>query len=170
MNDSIWQAIANIPWWIYATFIYLIRLGLLASKPRVVPIQNLFILPSFFVLLSLVCIYTSKELSFFTLSIWLSTLLLGALLGWFQFRMFKIKAIKEEAKLYLPGTWSLLILILISIALKFYFINSANTFDAHVLTQPKFAGWLFSLYGFFTGLFLGRFFYSWRCLKVGPFA
>lgn len=169
MHDSIWQAIANIPWWIYGTFIYLLRLGFLATKPRIISIKSILILPGFLIFISLLSIYLNKQFNFLHFLTWLSTFLLGTGCGWLQFRFFNIKAIKNEAKLYVPGTWSLLIVIVVSFSSRLYFLNASNKIDFALFLQPPLVIWLFALYGLLTGLFFGRITYALRCLKVGPY-
>lgn len=167
MTISIWEKIAETPWWIYVLYISLIYIGFLGTKARIIPIKQLFILPGMFLILSFCSMYL-MHLTLFALMCWIATIVLGMGLGWLQFRIFKIKAVKDEAKLYVPGTWSLLVIILIIFATKYYYGYELET-NPQQLLSPKFAAILALIYGFFTGLSIGRASYAMRCLKVGPY-
>ena len=164
---SIWETAANTPWWVYALFIYLVRLGFLATQPRIIPVKNLLLLPTLFVLFSLFNLYSTVQVTALHLLVWLGALCLGCLLGWLQYAALKIKAIKDEAKLYIPGTWTLLFIILIIFSIKYYF-NYESAIEPSALTNSS-SPWVLLLYGLFTGLFIGRMSYAFRCLKYGPF-
>lgn len=168
MTYTIWQVIANTPWWVFLVFILIVRVGLLATKARTIPVKNLFIIPAIFFVMTLVNMYFFVSFTLLNLSIWLSTLLLGLFAGWLQFRSLNIKALKNEAKLVVPGTWSLLVILLTIFVIKYY-AGYQFVIDPEVLKQPKYVYGLLTLYGLFTGLFIGRLLYSLRCLKYGPY-
>lgn len=162
------ETIASTPWWVFVLFAYLVRLGFAARKPRYIPFRNLFFLPAIFVVISL---FGLSELIGFTeknMGIWIAALLIGSVLGWLHFYFIKIKAVKNEATLYLPGTWSLLIIILALFTSK-YFFGFQLAIDPQLLQQEKYLIIWLSLYGLFTGLFFGRAMYAIRCLRRGPY-
>lgn len=169
MNQSIWEIAANTPWWVYPFFFYLMHVGYRASKPRIVPIRQIFILPFIFVPLSLSVFFIHSLATFQNIAIWFGACLVGTIAGWLQFNALKIKAIKNEAKLYVPGTWSLMVIILIIFAVKYYFGFEFSTNPDALLQSQYISAFLF-LYGFFAGLFIGRLAYSMRCIKIGPYA
>lgn len=168
MNPSFWEAIANTPWWVYALLIYLIRLGLLATKPRIVTLNKLSLLPTIFVFFSLFTMYSTAQLNFTNFSFWVLALLLGGLFGWLHFVALKIRAIENQSKIHLPGTWSFLFFILVIFSAQYYLHYESNI-DPTFFTRPHILNWLFVGYGFLSGLFLGRILYALRCIKSGPF-
>ncbi len=167
MTNSIWEIIADTPWWVYVVFFALMQAGFTATKPRIISIKQLYLLPILFLLFSFIAL-ARIQLDLTNFFLWLGAIMFGTGLGWLQFRALKIKAIKNEAKLYIPGTWSVMVIILIAFTLKYYY-GYQLAIDTRLILSPKFAGWLSLAYGLFTGLFVGRITYAHRCLKTGPF-
>ena len=168
MTNSIWERIAETPWWLAVFFIFFVWLAFLATKPQVISVKQLFVLPILFFLLSLGIFFylPFKTSSFF---LWTGAILLGAPLGWLHFRLFQIKAIKDQAKLYLPGNWGLFIFIMIISALKYHY-GDALPLDVRMIYDPHIMTGIAVLYGLFIGLYIGRMTYALRCLKNGPYA
>jgi len=169
MGDSIWQAIAITPWWFYLILYYILTLCIRASKPHIASFRYIVLIPGFFICLLLVSLPIIVSFTLQNFLIWLGTALFGILLGWLQFRLRKVKAIKNETKFYLPGSWSLLVLIILVIIAKYYYFGYQILIDPHILKQPKFAPFLLAAGGILTGLFIGRLIYLLRCLKFGPY-
>lgn len=167
-NPTIWETIADIPWWLYPTVTYLIIVGFTATKPRVVSVKHTFILPGLFLVLSVASLLYTVHASLTNIAFWLLAIVAGSGVGWLYCLSLKIKAVKDKPLLYLPGTWSVLFIFLTIFAVRSYY-GFTLAFDPLILTQPKHAFALVTIYGLFTGLFIGRSVYSLRCLKVGPF-
>lgn len=169
MSDTIWQTLAETPWWIYLIIIFLARLSLAAFKPHVIHIKNLIVSPVIFLGLSLFMMFMNIHFSFFCFTLWSVFILLGIPLGYLQFYVRRIKA-ANKTQLYVPGTKSLLITILFLIIFIFYFLARTDYFfSLQLFLQAKYTPWLFSFYGLSIGFLIGRLVYSLRCLKVGPF-
>lgn|GEM_PF-1323183 len=165
MTNSFWQTIAATPWWVYLFSAYLLRLSIVATQPRSIPVKTLANALSLFVALSvfmLIALYQNITLAH--LSVWVGTLFLGTGLGYLQFDRAKVKAMKETASIHLPGTWLILVLLILFVLSKWYF-----DFPLHVTPQyllsPAYTLWCLFLYGLLTGIFVGRFIYAWYCLK-----
>jgi hypothetical protein len=169
METSIWQSIALTPWWVYFIGTYLIWAGYQATKPRLVTVSQLTIMPVLFLSLSVMNMCAMPiQFSVMHLSIWGSTLFLGVGLSYLQCRLFKIKTDKASNSLCLPGTWLILIALMVCVALKFYFDISLSI-DPMVFINPENTILSVFLYGLITGLFIGRLSYTIRCLRVGDF-
>lgn len=168
MTYTIWASIANTPWWIFAFFLYLIWIGAAATTPRIVSFRSLFILPSLFLLLSFAAMTATVKLDLLHFLSWQVCVVFGIGLGYLQCRLLKMKALKNERALYIPGTYSLLILLAVIFILKFY-----SGFDLGFLPSFLLHGdhsqWLVGAYGLGMGLFIGQFLYAFRCLKNGPY-
>lgn len=168
MSHSIWQVIANTPWWVFFLFVYLIRVSYVATKPRIIPLKSMLILPSIFVTLSIFGLANIIKLDSYNILLWLAALLVGSSLGWLQFYALKIKAIKEGNKIYIPGTWSVFFIVLTIFSIKYYF-NVELALDPASIAASKYGPIFILMYGLFTGLFFGRLAYSIRCVKSGPY-
>lgn len=168
MPNSFWEMVANTPWWVYLIFTYLIYISFLATKPRVISFRQLLILPSIFITLSIISLSTILQIDAYNIFLWSSALFLGIPLGWLQFFLQKIKAIKNESKLYIPGTWSLFFFCLFIFAAKYYY-SFELAIDPKSIASSPYAPYILLLYGLFTGLFIGKLFYSLQCYKSGPY-
>lgn len=168
MTNSTIQTIANTPWWVYVLFVFLIRVGFSAMKSRIVPFRTLFILPSIFLVLSVMSLYSYLFFNPKHIAIWMGAILLGSLLGWLQFKVQNIKAVKNTAKIMLPGTSSILIMMICLFIARYYFSFQLSV-DPNLFTQENYLVKALFIYGLFTGLFLGRAMYAIRCLRSGPY-
>lgn len=169
MNNSIWEVIAETPWWFYLLFIYLLNIARLLSRTRIMPIKNLIIFPAIFFALSLIGIFFMIKLNVQNILIYFEMLLLGSFLGWLHFRLQKIKALKNEAKLVIPGSWTLAVIVIILFATRFYFRYELLQINPDILRQPEYASYFMLFYGLITGLFLGRLAFAIHCYKRGPY-
>ena len=168
-NTVIWPMLANTPWWVYLIFAYLIVKGIKASRPRLLPIKRLVILP--IVLLGF-SIYGLVEVVAFNPingGIWFVCLLIGAVLGHVQIRQQKLVFDKKSHLVQTPGSWSMLILILVIFLSKYYFAYSLAIHPAEV-QHLIFRVSLLGISGLCNGLLLGRlgcFFYKmWQAEHV----
>lgn len=168
MNDSVWQTIAETPWWVYPLVFYVCYIAYLSTKPKVIPIYNLIFSAAFFILISIVGITAFVHFNNMNLSSWIVMFLLGAGLGWLHFRMLNIKALRGEKKLVMPGSWFVLAFIITFVAVQYY-LGFPLYLDADTLRAGKYSLLLMTLYGFFTGLFTGRIACALRIVKHGPF-
>lgn len=161
MSTSIWETIAETPWWVFALFFYLMYAAIVATRPSVVQIKTFVIFPIVFVCLTMVNIIFIKQIHFTQICFWIATFSIGSLLGWLQLNFIKIKLLKDENKLQIPGSWSLLIILLVLLTMKYYF-GYQITFTTDMLRDPFYQNILISIYGIATGIFVGRWIYVRR--------
>jgi hypothetical protein len=98
MSYENWEAIAEIPWWVYYLIIVLYYLAYQATKPRTVSIKAILIpegilTVSFLAMLLLLFFFSeihTHNLIFFSFA-----LLPGTLLGWIAFRLSGFRAIQN---------------------------------------------------------------------------
>ena len=152
--ETIWSAALGTPWWVYALLFYLIFIGLKASKPHVVSLPQLFILPLIFSALSLSSL-TELHLSMVSIGSWGITLVMGILLGWTLIKRLNLRVDKEQRVMELPGTWSPLLIILTIFASKYYIGYQLNVNPA-LLENGAFLVGTMGISGFCLGLLLGR--------------
>lgn len=167
MSFSFWQSVANTPWWFFAFCIYLFYVAYYATKGHIIPLKMLYLLPIVFIALFVISMFT-MTITLANTGIWIGMLCLGMLLGWLQFRFLKVKAIKNENSLYIPGTWSAFIFIFIFLVSQ-YSPSYRLTFNISQFMHGEYTIYLLCLYGIGLGITLGRLIYSLRCVKVGPF-
>ena len=156
MTD-IWIALSNTPWWVYALFIYLMIIGIKASKTRVLSIKKLFIIPVIFTCLSIHTLTTSFDIHVMEVSAWGSAMLIGTLFGWAEVyrQHMHIRVDKVKHLIQVPGSWITLALILIIFASKYYFGYELDR-DPELIHQNAFEYSMLIVSGTCTGLFIGR--------------
>lgn len=167
MHTPFWQIIADTPWWVFALGIYFCYVGFAASKPRIVPLQSTWILPSIIFVFSLISLALTLQVTFSHVGFWLLGTVSGSVFGWMQFHLRGIKAIRNESKLFIPGTWSIFPLLFVGLCFGYYF--DIQPIEPSQLLQPPLVKWLFFTYGVFAGLFGCRFWCGYRCTQRGPY-
>ena len=118
---SIFEAAINTPWWVYILFIYLLFIGIKASKPAVVHIAKLAAIPLVFTYLSLETLILSFNINVLSVGTWLISVLAGIGLGVWLVKSLQIQVDRAKKLIGIPGTWSTLIIVLIIFASKYYF-------------------------------------------------
>src|SRR3990167_5126937 len=168
MNGSIWQAIAETPWWVYPLVYYMFYLSYLGTKPRIMPLQYLMLSATSFILISTLGIIYFVNVDISNPACWIVMFLLGAGLGWLHFGRLKVKGIEGAKKILMPGSVLPFCIIVAVLSVKYFFSDQISV-DPDVLRTGLYSRGLMTLYGFCTGLFFGRIVYVMRVLKFGPF-
>lgn len=109
------------PWWVYLLWGYVLYVGAQASKTRIVPLWQLFVMPSIFALWYIANIYHASNLAFFCSFIWAGTTMIGIVSGILLGMQRTVKADHKNHLVKLSGTWSLLVILLIIFSIKYYF-------------------------------------------------
>ena len=154
--NAIWAAAAQTPWWVYVLFIFLVQRGLVASKPQVISIIKLTILPIVFIALSVHTLMTAFHVNATVIVAWLVSVILGSVIGWFLIRNHEFKVDRKNLLIRLPGSWITLVLILIIFVSKYYFEYQLGS-DPALENQTGFEFSMLGITGICTGLFVGRF-------------
>lgn len=169
MTPTIWESIAETPWWFYVVVIYVIYFAYGATKPRILNIKTYLATIVVYFALLIYVLSTVAEMSlhnFYLLSV---TILSGTLLGWLQFHFRNIKPIKNKMQLYLPGSWLLFVLIPVLIFAKYYYLGGLLTLSVNTIKQEPYVSYIVGACGIIMGLCVGRMIFILRCLKHGPF-
>lgn len=153
--NMLWSALVHTPWWVYALLIYLITVGVYASKTRVVSLKKLFVLPAIFLAMSVNTFISSVQIHFLTISAYLLSLLLGIGGGWMLVQQQDLKIDKQRDLIQIPGSWVTLVLTLIIFAAKYYFGYALAT-DPEKAHDTFFEIMMLGVSGICTGLFMGR--------------
>jgi hypothetical protein len=151
----IWQTVIHTPWWVYLLLVYLIIVGLKASKSRIIPFWKIFVLPTIFLSISIQNLTTIENIEYLSISSWIVAMLVGSLFGWWQVKRLDIKIDKKSSLIQIPGSWDTLLVILIIFVAKYYFGYEKAT-NPVLVAQLNFKVSMLILSGVCTGLFLGR--------------
>lgn len=149
-----WKAITGAPVWVYVLFVYLMIVGIKSTKPRVISLMRLFIIPIILILISFSNLIAFKH-NYFNIILWTVLFLIGVSLGWWQIRWLPIKVDKKHWLVRTPGGYSTLVLILIIFSIKYYF-GYKTTVDPQIISNMYFLIAFLSISGFCIGFFIGR--------------
>lgn len=158
------ELLNKIPLWAYLLFAFLVFLGLKATRPRAMSIYRLIILPAIFTIWNLVWLSERVHEQLSLLPLWFVGILVGFVLGWKSVSHWKIKADRKNKCLTLPGSWSIIFLILSVFVVRSYFVY---TYETHPAKIEQYFIYDSLLSGIFTGIFIGRAFDLYRKYKKG---
>lgn len=121
MVDAVISLLVYTPWWVFVIFGYLLFVGLKATKPRTVPLVQLFLLPSALTIWSLINFFRNTSVIFPALLWWLIILAGGLTIGFFIYSKRNIIINDQTKMVHLHGSWLPFILIMSIFIVKYYF-------------------------------------------------
>lgn len=148
-------AIKSTPLWVWLLFAFLLYRSVLALSMRTVRLTNLFILPIVFFVLAINGLIQSPHTTFCTTCVWGMALLAGVVVAWFMNRSLRIRVDKAHHLLELPGTISVLIMILCIFAAKYYF-GYMSAVNPELASTAPFVYAKLTVYGLISGLTIGK--------------
>jgi hypothetical protein len=155
MFETLCNILFHTPAYVFLLFGYLIYAGLQASRDRIVSLKRTIILPAVFLYFSFDALKNSFAHTPLVLTIWSIAFLGGIGLGWLQVCFRKIKIDKIKKLLFLPGTWSTLLIILSIFIIKYYF-GYQHARHPELFQNVYFTSFALIIYGSTSGLFIGR--------------
>lgn len=153
--SNTWQAAIHTPWWVYLLFVYLIFIGVRASRTNIISLFRVFIIPIIFTAMSIDTLVSAVKINTFSITTWVIAIVLGMTLGFIQIFRLKLVVDRKHSLIQIPGTWSTMIFILIIFIAKYYF-GYELAMDPEAATNTTFEFWMLGISGLFTGMFLGR--------------
>ncbi len=152
--DQILIALKGTPWWVYVLFFYVLRIGLIARKSRVLSIKKMFILPGIIFVLSVYNMIAYFE-SAADIVYYLLFLVGGCIVGNWMTKSRPIRADRKKILVKVPGTNSVFILVLIFFAIKYFF---GYYYATHEEVSQGGVFLRLATFGAITGIFIGRVF------------
>lgn len=139
--------IRNTPIWVWGILVYLLYVGIQALKPRIVTLDKLIFLP-----LALIAL---KFKVFLSPDAWiyLVGLSAGLFAGFVKVRNSPIKVLKDIKSIQIPGSSSLII-ILLGIFVMRYFFGYLQATDP--VAYIRYFDWELVLSGILSGYFTGQ--------------
>lgn len=156
MLDTLYQTAINTPWWVYLLLILLIKIGINSAKTSVVPLKKLVVAPLVFTIMAVETLVNNLTLTLPVIALFAITLLLGILLGWLQVTKQALTFDRSKLLIKLPGTWSVMALIIIIFATKYYFGYELSV-DPEIVKNSYFEIAFIGVTAICTGLFIGKF-------------
>jgi hypothetical protein len=154
---NILDIVLGTPYWVWIVFSYLLWVGIQATKPSMVPLWRMSIIPLIFLAWSLSSIYARCIACMQLIGFWIAAITIGVLLGRYLMSRLDFR-IDASAMIHLPGSRSTLILSMIFFIVKYglgvtYAVNPIMRSDLMV------QGFDVMVSGFISGIFIGRFGY-----------
>ena len=153
--EALMAILSGIPMWVYPVFFYGIYMGVRALAVRTVSLVLMTLLPVVFLGLSLSSLLPLVGGSPLVGLVWLLTLGLGAVLGWFYLTAEPLSVDRAKGRLVVPGSPLVLVLFLTIFTVKFVF-GYESAVNPPVAAQPWFLLAVFGLSGVATGVVAGR--------------
>jgi len=150
------QSISHTPIWVYVLFVYLISRGLKALRPGEVPLGKLAMIPGIFMMVGIGTLATRFGLTASVYIIWLAAIAAGAGAGWMLLSRKDILVDRSRGVIFRPADYTVLPLILASFAIKYAF-GAVGFLDPELVHQASFGMIQGAMYGFFSGIFVGKF-------------
>lgn len=164
MPVSVWESIASTPWWVYAFYGVILYFCLKARHPSRVNLKQLLVLPLYLLTLTAICAAFSMHPTLMQISAGAAASTVGAALGWVQFARTAPGVDPINRTLTVPGSNIPLLGLFAFTLAKFSFHLSFNldlaTLNTGIYNMP-----LFALYGFITGLNIGRYAFAHQTMK-----
>lgn len=149
------QIVFNTPFWVWLLLAFLLYRGFLASSGREVPLRKTLIIPLLMLMLSAQGMLSSFGLTALTAPVWLSCFLLAAGIVWWRFQAGNMLAQPQRGVIFVPGSW-LPMALMISIFMTKYVVGVLLALHPEQAQQAPFAATVCALYGFFSGIFIGK--------------
>ena len=154
-STQIWTMLQNTPWWVYLVFVLLLVRGVKASRPRLISLRRLCILPIVLLGVSLYVLLVVVTPGSATIGAWLFCLFIGGVLSFIQIERQTLVFDKKRHLVKTSGTWTVLILILLIFFSKYYF-DYTLTIDPQEIHHLIFRLSLCGVSGLCNGLIIGR--------------
>jgi hypothetical protein len=94
---------------------------------------------------------------------------IGFILGFLHFLAGRVSAIQGTWQVYVPGSWTILVIIASLILAKYYFYGHRFFISLDIIRDPHYLPVFLSFSGLAIGLIIGRVFYLVRCVISGTF-
>lgn len=144
-----------VPTWVYILFFILLYLGIRRCYTRIVTVERIALVPAVFIFLSLRSTVSLFHFSFIGFLLLLMGGIIGALFGHWYVRNCTIRADKQKHLIEIPGSISMLIMVMSIFSIEF-FIHYAV--DAHwaIAQNDLFKNSAVILSGLIVGISVGR--------------
>lgn len=149
------DAITHTPLWVWILFGFLVWRGIAASRPSTTKLRRLAIIPGLLTVWGLHSLITQFPLGPASILTYVITMAIGGALGWAMVGRTNIRADKQKGLIRLPGSWSVLALILAIFVVKYAF-GYLYAVDPALGSHPGFYLSDIGASGLITGAFVGK--------------
>lgn len=158
------EILIRTPFYIWTLLIYLIFIGIKASKTNTLPLKVLMIMPIAICGWSCYTLFARYEISYQILFYWSCSIGTGICTGLWMMNRINLKFDKEKKLVEFPGSWVPLLLSMTIFSVR-YFLGVSYSLDPE-LTQNNFFLTMELGAILITGCFAGRLLGCWKRYKV----
>ncbi len=151
----IYQIITHTPVWVWGLLAALLVLGYLQTKPRTISLARSAILPTVMMLLSILGTVTTFAFQSNIAVAWMISALVGLVLVLKVFSVTADQFDKTKEVFHVVGSWVPMALIM-GIFITKYGVGVAIGMHQDLVQNTMFATLVSAMYGFFSGVFVGR--------------
>jgi len=151
---NIIDLITGTPWWVFVIFIEILVVGWKLSKPQEASLFRLAIMPTIFCAWSLYSLNQNYGHGVATIGLWTTSLLTGALIGWYFYYQ-GVTIAHNRRKILIAGSWTPLIIFMTFFTFKYVIGFTYATMPA-MKTNTLFWGSDILLSAFIPGVLIGR--------------
>ena len=151
------EIITRTPIWVFVLFFFLVFLGLSQVKDRRISFPRVMILPIVMLFLSIAGVISAFGLSLVSIFTYLFSLSLGIIFNIMLKLPRNSEFLEEEKQFFIKGSFIPLFLIMCIFFTK-YFVGVVTAKELDFIFSIYFISTISFLYGFFSGIFIGRVF------------
>lgn len=164
MPVSIWESIASTAWWAFMLYLAVVAACWQARKPSTLSLNKLIFFPLYSFTLAAICAAISMHPTPWQITATSAALFLGTAAGWAQSHWLGTTIHPETRSIAVKGSYLPMLFLIAATLAKFHFGFSLQL-DPKFLASGIYNLPLFTLFGFFTGLSIGRYCFARQALK-----
>lgn len=164
MPVSIWESIASTSWWAFVLYLAVVAACWQARKPSNISLNKLIFFPLYSFTLAAICAAISMHPTPWQITATSAALFLGTATGWVQSLWLGSTIDVATKSVAIKGSY-LPILFLIAATFAKLAFGFSLQLDPKLLASGNYNLPLFTLFGFFTGLSIGRYYFARQALK-----
>lgn len=163
MPTSIWESIAGTSWWAFVLYVAVVAACWQARHPSNISLTKLIFLPIYSFTLAAICAVISMHPTPLQVSATSAALFLGSAAGWAQSYWLGCQVDPSTKTIALKGSYAPILLLIAATLAKLGFGFSLSL-NPQIIASGIYNLPLFSLFGFFTGLSIGRYCFARQAL------
>tara|TARA_R110000868_G_scaffold362686_1_gene624883 strand:+ start:24777 stop:25325 length:549 start_codon:yes stop_codon:yes gene_type:complete len=167
MPNTLYEILTGTPIWIYVVFLYLLLIGVMSLRARVVKFYQICIMPIVFATLSMHTLAVAFGFTYLASGSWLGSVIIITILSWRLIMKLPIKVDREHLLIENPGNKITLIVVMIVFVAKYY-LGYRMKADPTLVDDVVFKWVVLVVSGACTGLIFGYLKAYYKMLETFP--
>jgi hypothetical protein len=158
------EILKHTPMWVFVLFFLLLVLGYFQSKPRIVSLGRVAVLPVVMIVLSLYGVWSAFGVSVSGIAAWFVGVGFAVFLNQLRTSPQGVAYSRETKSFVIPGSW-LPLALMMAIFFTKYAVGVVLARKLSFGGTPLFIGGVSLIYGFLSGMFFSRVLGLWRIAR-----